>query len=277
MYPILFQITCHECFDFLLIQIANILKYNPNCGILIHFAKQMELTNEQIITILSMKSVYMNPMRLETHMYKVLTQIISNCIFSERIDFVYTVLLPSNCLFYKKGTMEYISQYDYGCYSFTNTNYSGKWYDCYRYKCTITSDMQIPNYSGQHEGVFMKKEMIQPLITSFLRFCPLEYWNYMNDTTEECFLPTGMNILFASSYKRGKPICLLRDRIKNLDIGTDNNYSIPQTIDYLTKLKNTPDMKINYVLDEPEDNHFFCFKRVGRSNVPSTFLSFFMD
>ena len=156
-----------------------------------------------------------------------------------------------------------MKDYDYGCYSFENRNYSGKFNDCYKYKLSILPNESLPNYSGQHEGVFLKKELIKPLIDSFLNFCKLDKWNDMNDTTEECFLPTGINILF-KSLKRGKPICLIRDRMKFLDIGKDSNYSIETTIKYLYKLIDNDNLHINYVLDEVEDNHFYCFKRINR-------------
>ena len=263
MYNILYQLTCHENIDFLLIQINNILDFNEKCAVLIHIAKQLNITDDQMASINRIPDVYINTNRVYTKYAKTLTPIISNCIYSYNIEFIYTSFLASNCFFYKKGAYKYMKEYDYGCYAFENRDYSGKFNDCYKYKLSILQNNILPNYSGQHEGVFLKKELIKPLIDSFLNFCKLEKWNEMNDTTEECFLPTGINILF-KTLKSGKPICLIRDRMKYLDIGTDSNYSIENTINYLYNLRDNDNVNVNYVLDTLEDNHFYCFKRINR-------------
>ena len=102
MYNILYQLTCHENIDFLVIQIKNIIEFNENCAVLIHIAKQLNLTDNQIAAINKIPDVFINTNRVYTKYCKTLTQCISNCIYSYNIEFVYTCFLASNCFFIKK-------------------------------------------------------------------------------------------------------------------------------------------------------------------------------
>jgi hypothetical protein len=274
-YNILFAITAHENFALLLIHIQNIFKFNPESGILIHLSKRFDLKPDQVQYITQIPHVFVNPNRLETHSYKILTPIYANMVYSLDIDYEYMCLLASNSFFYKSGAYDYIRNYDYGAYAFENRNFTGKFADCRRYSISI-GGTDLPNYSGQHEGSFMKKELIPQLVDSFTRFCPLEQMNYLMDTTEECILPTGLNILF-KDLKRGYPICLIRDRMKYGILGTDNSYHLENTKTYIHFLINNPDATVDYVLDAPEDNHFFTFKRIDRSTVNHPLLDFIMS
>lgn len=274
MFPILFQVTAHENLEFLKIQLSNILRFNNKCAVLVHIAQQMNITDNDIVTLSRIPNVFINPIRIRTVPFKVLTQIITNSLFSLGFDYEYTCLLASNCMFFDNGAYDYMKNYDYGCYAFENHDYSGKSADCYRYKRTIDSDDGIPNYSGQHEGVFMRKELVKPLIDSFTSFYPVEKWNDMADTTEESFLPTGMNIIFRG-LKKGLPICLHRDRMEQTEIGTDGEHDAPKTITYLKKLIADRDTRIQYVLPGGEVNHFYCFKRIDR-NVRGVLYRHFM-
>ena len=48
MYNILFSITAHENFDFLLLQIKNILQYNNNCAIIIRLSIFLHLLKRKM-------------------------------------------------------------------------------------------------------------------------------------------------------------------------------------------------------------------------------------
>jgi len=280
MYSILFSITAHENIECLIKLIENIFLFHENAAVIAHISLQSPITSKEISEKLHIiPNVFINPIRVPTLNYKTLTPLLANFILSEQIQFEYICLLASNCFFYRKGAYEYMKQYDVGCYAFENRNYSGKWADCRKFSLSIGNE-KGPNYSGQHEGVFMKKEFVKPLTEVLLKYCPLEKWNFQNDTTEECFLPTAMNVLFHDK-KRGFPICFIRDRMKYLLLGTDNYYNIEKTKQQLVHWIQHPEEKINYVLEEQEENHFFCFKRIPRNlydPLTQLFISrFFLD
>lgn len=274
-YNILFSITAHESIESLQLLIQNILYFNKNCGVIIHLSQSFQIEETILNKIKAIPHVYINPTRLYTMNYKILTPISSNMEYSMNIDYEYLCLSASNCFFYRYGAYDYIKQYDYGAYAFKMTDFTGKFKDCRNYSITIGGENLPHFYSGQHEGVFMKKELIPRLLKSFYDFCPLERMNNIMDTTEETILQTGINILF-KDLKRGYPICLLRDRMRNESLGTDSSYDLNKTTSYLTYLINTPDAKIDYVLEEQEDNHFYTFKRVDR-NRQSGLLDFILD
>jgi hypothetical protein len=264
MYLILFSITIHENPECFIKLAENIFAFHENSAILVHIALQSPITPEQIQSLEKIPHVYVNPLRVYTQNYKILTPLLANFITSHSIDYEYICLLASNCFFYRKGSYQYMQNYDMGCYAFENRNYSGKWADCRKFSLFI-GNHSGPNYTGQHEGVFLKKKLVKPLCDKLFQFCPLEQWNQPNDTTEESFLPTAINVLFKDK-KRGFPICLLRDRMKHLFLDTDQSYDFHKTVEYLRFLASHPEEKIDYVLEEiAEDNHFFCFKRIPRN------------
>ena len=271
-YNIVYSITAHENFRFLVIQIKNVLKYNLQSAVLVHLSDQFSISAEEIRFLRQMPNVYVNPTRLHSEFYKVLTPLASNMVYSmENIDYEYMCMLTSNCMFFKKGAFEYMKQYDYGAYAFENRNFTGKWGDCRRYSLSIGGEKE-PNYTGQHEGSFMKKELLSKLYESFFNFCPLDRLNELTDTTEETILPTGLNILY-KGLKRGYPVCLIRDRMKHLEIGTDADNNVDKTMQYLRHLTDHPEAMVDYVLeDRQEDNHFFAFKRVNRTMINNPLL-----
>ena len=277
MYNILFFITSNDNLDFLDILIQNVLKYNSKCGILIHINAKKIVDNKKLNELKLINNVFFVEPRIETYMYKTMTQLVymNNYALMNNINYEYMCMIASNCFFFRKGCYEYITNYDYGCYDYFKkyNNFTGKFKDCKDYQLTI-GDINEPTYSGQHEGCFYKKELYKIICDSLTTFCKIENMNNLQDTTEECFLPTAANFLL-KNYKRGLPICMIRDRIHNNIIGTDATYNFEETIKFLKKLT-LPNITIKYVLNENEENHFYCFKRVSRE-LNDVLLQYFIN
>jgi hypothetical protein len=261
MYKIIFNLICHENFEFLLFQIKNIFKFNKNCSIIIHLSKLFNITSYQIEILKKIDHVFINQYRLMTFYCKALTPIILNIIESKNIDYEYMCLIQSNCLFFKSESYEYLKNYDCGFYScFRIKENYGKWLDCRKFKIYLDG-IDENHYSGPSEGVFLKKEMTNLLIDKILGFVNynLSNLNYLNDTTEESFLPTAMNILF-KNYKIGLPLCFHGYRVENFP---QNDYNYIKN--FIEELRNNQlQYKIKHI-DGLEENHFYFYKRVNRN------------
>ena len=151
MFDILFSITAHENIEFLCHQIDNVLKFNVNSAIVIHINKEVNITKEEWNLLKDKPNVFINPNRINSRLYKALTPIMSNLLYSKEINFKYVCLLASNCFFFKSGLIHYLNKYDYGCYKFENNNFSGKWGHCREFSIFIGAKNN-PNYSGGNTG-----------------------------------------------------------------------------------------------------------------------------
>jgi len=277
MYNILFFITSNDNLNFLDIFIQNVLKYNSNCGVVVHINKTKMIDNKKLNELKQKNNVFFVEPRIETRMCKIMTPLVymNDYALTHNINYEYMCMIASNCFFFRKGCYEYIASYDYGCYSDFKkyNNFTDKFKDCKDYQLTIGASDE-PTYSGQHEGCFYKKELYGMMCDSLKKFCKIENMNNLQDTTEECFLPTAANILL-KDYKRGLPVCIIRDRIHNNIVGTDEMYNLEQTIQFL-KILTLPNIKIKYVLNDNEENHFYCFKRVDR-DLNDALLQYFIN
>lgn len=268
-FDIVFYLPTSDNEDYLKVLVENVLKNNKNCSIIIHVDSKKgnykKIDNE---------NVFYTKERIKSVKYKIMTPLVVINKEHRRmnIECMYICLLASNNFFFQENSIDYMKKFDYGCYNFSKTSdFIGKWRDCYNFSKTLHKE--DITYSGQFEGTFYKKELFDLMVDRILSFCPLKKMNSLQDTTEECFLPTAANILL-KEYKRGLPICLIKARLDGYDSDL-YSYDYDTVVSLIQKLRDK-DYKIKYVLEEKEDNHFFCYKRVQR-NLNDRLLKYLSD
>lgn len=66
----------------------------------------------------------------------------------------------------------------------------------------------MQTYTGQHEGSFFRKHIIEHIAKIILKFRLLENLNLLNDTTEETMTPTALFNIY-SNLSIGYPITFI--------------------------------------------------------------------
>lgn len=267
-YNILFLIPSNDDMEFIKILVNNILKFNNNCVVAIHLNINKPYKN------LNIKDVYFTKTRINSLFLKCLTPLmILNQEFNN-LKYKYVCLLASNSFFFKDNLYDYIKDYDYGCYNqfVKKDNFNDKFEDCYNFAKSLKANI---TYSGQFEGSFYKKELFNLISDKLIQFCPIDKMNYLQDTTEECFLPTAANILL-KDYKRANPICFIKIRYGGFDNRDDINYNYEEVVNLIKNLKQRKIKKIKYALKEEQENNFYTYKRVSR-NLNDKLLNYFKN
>jgi hypothetical protein len=267
MHKILFSITVHENIECLEEQLKNIFHYNDNCAVLVHISKQFKLSNDDIEKLHTLKSQYalfINPTSIETVYCKILTAQIVNILYAKNIEYEYFCMHASNELYFKKGAYDYMKQFDVGLYYIpSDTNLLSQYHhrDIVAFAKFLNKPMQT--YTGQHEGSFFKKHIIENVAEIILRFCPLENLNFLNDTTEETMTPTALFNIY-SNLSIGYPITFIRNRADHIT-GNDNENNIVKTVQFIETMREKSEYNSRYVMQEPIVS-IFVIKGILRNN-----------
>jgi hypothetical protein len=170
----------------------------------------------------------------------------------------------SNELYFRKGAYDYMKQFDAGLYYIPSDNNLLCQYhhrDIVAFAQFLKKPMQT--YTGQHEGSFFKKHIIQNIADIILSFCPLEKLNFINDTTEETMTPTALFNSY-SNLSIGYPITLIRNRADHIT-GNDDENNIIKTIQFIEIMRQKSEYNSKYVMQEPIVS-IFVIKRILRNN-----------
>ena len=117
---IAFSLLVHESSLCILDEVKNILLYNPNSLVVLHFNPKFrnneELGKDKLISLLSKdKRVIVNPHPVSVSLDNIIQGHISNYECIAQMDFKYFYLISSHELFVHSGAEEFVQQYDYGC------------------------------------------------------------------------------------------------------------------------------------------------------------------
>ena len=121
MNRIAFSLLIHEQTPVVINQIENILRYNPDCVVVIHVSRNFEGCHDlkQQASIFG-KQVWFNPKRLYTSISDggQMKAHLANMhfLFNASIEFNYLALLASNQMFIRSGLAEYMSRFAIGLY-----------------------------------------------------------------------------------------------------------------------------------------------------------------
>jgi hypothetical protein len=196
---------------------------------------------------LALPRVHLNPIRYPSKPGKLLTPLLLNWYFilsqPELFkDCEYVCQLTSNCLFFRSGALDYMRNFDYGWHNqythVVTASSPPKFLDNDRFRQALCTALQlepttVPCYTGPHEGTFLKLALVRPLVNVLLSWCPIADWDQQQDITEECFLPTAVNLLFRNE-RRGLPIVYFADRNDPVPA------SYQDCLEQLTALRTTP-------------------------------------
>ena len=263
MYKILFSITVHESIIFLEEQVKNILYYNKDSAILIHISKQYilsEYDNNLLDKLKKNFPIFINPISIETVYYKIATPQIANILYAKNINYEYLCMHASNEMYFREGAYDYMCQFDIGLYyipSDINSLNQPHHRDIVAFSYFLNKPLKT--YTGQHEGSFFKKYIIENTADIILKFCPFENLNFINDTTEETLFSTAIYNTY-SNIKHGYPLTFLRGMGDNI---TEND--ITKTINLIETIRKTSKFEGKYVIQEPIVS-IYAIKRVSRTN-----------
>lgn len=176
-----------------------------------------------------------------------------NTLKESKIDYDYFMLQASNCLFIKKGIEEIISKYDIGISQhkinefWQNRVVSHKSLDKFiKIHFGLNTDMRELNIKGCHEGIFLKKDLVEQIfyiVNNIYNLCILEN-DFPSYPTEEIWFQVA-NLILQKNNKN----------IKQFD-----------TITYLPWNRN-----LNWTIDQVQDAmgdipyHKFAIKRIERN------------
>lgn len=264
---ILYSITVHEGIEFLELQVFNIKKYNPNSGIIIHISSNLNLSENDVGVlerISKLDQVFINPNRIPTFMFKIASPQILNVLFAKNIVYDYFCMLASNEMFFRNGAEDYIFKYEAGSFhlpSNVDLLLLEKHQDAINFAKFLSESDQT--YTGQHEGTFYKKEIIEKIVEKILVFKPLNELHLLGDTTEEWIFPTALHLMY-KNIKLGYPITFLRDRAPEI-MGTDYENNMDKTKKFITNLIENESYDGSYVVQKPIES-IFSIKRVPRNS-----------
>lgn len=173
MASIVFSLLVHERPLVVLDQIKNILSFNPNSTIVIHFNPRFSdndsLTKEELINILQKeKRVVINPHPVEVSIDNLIQGHLSNYHCVEDMNFNYFYLIASNELFICSGAEKFVEEYDYGCEKLKNKKwfYYKKMMADESMKLLLGDSFEDSCFTSQVEGSFYSKEIFAHLVAS---------------------------------------------------------------------------------------------------------------
>lgn len=182
-YNILFSIPIHEKPEVVIDQIINIKHFNADCCIVFHVSKGFcfdsdYLSEEDFLKYLEeMDDVLVNPKRLRSGYEDIIQCHISNYRYaSEQIQFKYIMFAASNELFIRQGLLEDIERFDCGPSRRSAVNEQSTWIQEKRallddeLKHYLSEKSIDKIYSGQFEGSFMRKEMMEQISNAIESF-----------------------------------------------------------------------------------------------------------
>ncbi len=279
MAKIVFSLLVHERPLVILDQINNILTFNPNSTVAIHFnpkfSENDSLSKAELINILKkIKGVVINPHPVDVSIDNLIQGHISNYRCVEKEDFDYFYLIASNELFICSGAEKFVENYDFGCEKLKNK----KWY---YYKKMIADDsmkqllgesLEERCFTSQVEGSFYSKDIFAHLISSIERVFDYKNQSQIYPREESMFSTIACNdypeakryngCLCYINWKRG-----LFVSIKKMKKATaSNSYFSVKRVD--RKIDNYLREYIRYYLTK--SNSFF-----GEGIIPSRHHSLF--
>lgn len=175
-YKILFSIPIHEKPEVVIDQVMNIKRFNADCCIVFHVSNGFcfdsdYISEEEFLKCLAdMDDVLVNPNRLRSGYEDIIQCHISNYRYAiGQIQFKYIMFAASNELFFRQGLIEDIERFDCGPSRRSVVNEQSTWIqekralqdeDLIHYLSKNNIDRI---YSGQFEGSFMRKDMMEQI------------------------------------------------------------------------------------------------------------------
>lgn len=171
MAKIAFSLLVHEKPLVILDQVINILSFNPNSIIVLHFNPRFnendELPLDSLLSTLKKDNrVYINPHPVQVSIDNIIQGHLSNYNFVKKEKFDYFYLIASNELFVCSGAEAFVQKYDYGCFHNKNKNwvYFDKMSSDESLRKIIGKDPKDGYYLSQVEGSFYSKEIFGAMV-----------------------------------------------------------------------------------------------------------------
>ena len=271
---LLFSIPIHEREDVVYNQIENIFNYNPGCKIILHINKTFTSFNKKYVY----KNLYFHQSNITFNKAgdDLFSLHVSNFNYSiqNNIPFDFFVILSSNEMFIKNGTVDYIYQYKNGLQSVQyNTNID--WHNFNHSKVlnnvnlnNLLKDLNLKHYyGGQTEGQFYTKSIFHKLSSIYLKSTQNNTFLYPFEA-EEILPQTIFKSLNIQDF--GNPITLQ-------NYSNKIEFNIPFVKNLISSIT-IPNNKKKGSLDSPHvdltSDNIFSIKRVDRSfNSLRKFLS----
>ena len=171
MFRIAFSLLVHEKPLVILDQIVNILTFNPNSIVVLHFNPNFRnndcLNHKELIALLENEDrVIVNPHPVNVSIDNIIQGHLSNYHCVENLEFDYFYLIASNELFVCHGAEDFVEKFDYGC--FHNKNNDWVYFE------KMSSDESLANilcqssnqgyYLSQVEGSFYSKAIFSSMV-----------------------------------------------------------------------------------------------------------------
>lgn len=128
MAKIAFSLLVHENPSIILEQVNNVLFFNPNSIIVLHFNPRFNengtLTKKELFGIFEKNDrVIVNPNPVDVSIDNIIQGHLSNFKCIKDIDFDYFYLIASNEMFVNFGAESFVEKYDYGCEKIHDKNW----------------------------------------------------------------------------------------------------------------------------------------------------------
>ena len=237
-YKILFSIPIHEKPEVVIDQVMNIKRFNEDCCVVFHVSRGFcfdsdYVSEERFLKCLAdMDDVLVNPNRLRSGYEDIIQCHISNFRYaSGQIRFKYIMFAASNELFFRQGLLEDIERFDCGPSRRSVVNEQSAWIQEKR----ALQDEEFNNYlsennidriySGQFEGSFMRREMMEQISNAIESFYDYQKMS-VRYAREEFYFHT----LIAALY----PNAIIRDdNTTYMDWGNDLRISVADIINLI--------------------------------------------
>jgi len=213
-YNILFSIPVHEKPEVVLDMVTNILHFNAESCIVLHISQGFVFDSDYLSeadflrALDDMTSVIVNPCRLRSGYEDIIQCHISNFRYAcQEIEFDYIVFAASNELYVAFGLWDDIKKYDCGPKQRHIINDNTEWIqekhalEDSEFIRALNNKKISQIYSGQFEGSFMKKDMMQnisDIIESFYDYKSMK----IKYAREEIFFHTLIAALYPEAQIR---------------------------------------------------------------------------
>ena len=178
MAKIVFSLLVHEKPSVILEQVNNVLFFNPNSIIVLHFNPKFNdndsLSQEELLNIFKDNDrVIVNPNPVEVCIDNIIQGHISNYKCVKAQDFDYFYLIASNEIFVQAGAEQFVEKYDFGCEKIHDKN----WF----YYKRMLNDITLKKLYGESFEEFLYRSQVEG------SFYSKEIFNYLVCKIEEVF------------------------------------------------------------------------------------------